>query len=230
MTALRLGLLAALVLGTVFAAVAMAAGQPTITGGPSGNSVLTTPTFAFDATDAAGFECSLDNATFAACASPDSIGPLGLGPHTFAVRAIDAGGPGEPAVVRWNVVAPLQTPLLQLASPRLRRLLPRQLTHVAGASSAPSGVRRVEVALYRGRPDKGYFPPACHFVDLRSGRSDIEPCLLPPYVKAGGTGRWHLHVPAAVRTHLHPGVYHLVIRALNAYGDATRREFALTFR
>lgn len=230
MTARGPVLLAIFALGLACAAVAMAAGQATITNGPSGDSVLTTPTFTFTAPDAGGFECSLDNAAFAACTSPDEIGPLALGAHTFAVRTASDTGAGVPAISRWNVVAPLQTPLVTLAAPRLRRLRPAQLARVSGTSSAPSSVKRVEVALYGGRADKSYFPPACHFVDLQTGAPDLQPCLLPPYVRASGTKAWHLRVPPAVRRHLRPGQYHLVIRALNAYGDATRREFALTFR
>jgi hypothetical protein len=226
----RLVVLTILALGAASAAVALAADQATITGGPSGNSVLTTPTFTFAAPDAGGFECSLDNAPFAACTSPDNVGPLALGAHMFAVRTMSDSGPGDPVVVHWDVVAPLQTPAVTLASPQLRRLRPAQLTQIRGMSSAPSGVQRVEVALYRGRADKSYFPPACHFVDLQTGGPVLQPCLLPPYVRAIGTSRWHVRVPPVVRRHLRHGTYHLVVRALNAYCDATRREFALTVR
>lgn len=51
------------------------------------------------------YECSLDGAAFAGCVSP-SIRPVGLGPHAFQVRAIDAAGNVDPspAVARWEVV------------------------------------------------------------------------------------------------------------------------------
>jgi hypothetical protein len=56
-----------------------------------------TPTFAPRATDDdAAFECSVDQAPFASCASPFTPGPLQDGQHTFAVRAKDAAGNVDP--------------------------------------------------------------------------------------------------------------------------------------
>jgi hypothetical protein len=61
--------------------------------GPSGTITTGSATFGFSATGhAVGFECSLDGAGFDACSSPATVGSLQNGPHTYAVRAIDAAG------------------------------------------------------------------------------------------------------------------------------------------
>jgi hypothetical protein len=66
-----------------------------------------TVTFEFTGTDArtiAGFECSLDGATFTACTSPHTV-KVKKGEHAFSVRAIDAAGniDGAPATDSWKV-------------------------------------------------------------------------------------------------------------------------------
>jgi len=53
------------------------------------------------------FECSLDNAAFAACASPTLVKNLALGAHSFRVRATDeAGNQGAIATASWSITAP----------------------------------------------------------------------------------------------------------------------------
>ena len=56
---------------------------------------------------AATFECRLDGAAFAACVTPTGFQGLSLGPHTFAVRAVDAAGNADatPATFDWEIVA-----------------------------------------------------------------------------------------------------------------------------
>jgi hypothetical protein len=51
------------------------------------------------------FECSLDNAGFVTCTSGMLFGPVGNGPHTFAVRARDRAGnvDATPATYAWSV-------------------------------------------------------------------------------------------------------------------------------
>jgi hypothetical protein len=51
------------------------------------------------------FECRLDDGAFAECISPQNIpGPLSVGPHVFAVRAVDfADNVGEAAVHEWTI-------------------------------------------------------------------------------------------------------------------------------
>jgi hypothetical protein len=78
----------------------------TITSGPPTPTNQTNATFTFDATEAGStFECRLDAAAFASCASPQNLTGLGAGSHTFRVRAIDPAGnvDGSPAVFIWTI-------------------------------------------------------------------------------------------------------------------------------
>ena len=64
-------------------------------------------TFSFAGSDnagVAGFECSLDGAAFAACASPKTYGGIARGTHTFRVRAVDSNGfrDQSPAALTWR--------------------------------------------------------------------------------------------------------------------------------
>ena len=77
-----------------------------ITAGPTGTVVQTSATFGFTATDAtATFQCSLDGAAYATCASPATYSGLADGMHTFAVRALDAVGnvDSTPASRTWSI-------------------------------------------------------------------------------------------------------------------------------
>jgi hypothetical protein len=77
---------------------------PTIDSGPAGTSGSTSASFGFSGEASAAFECRLDGAAFAACASPQGYGGLAEGPHTFDVRAVDAAGNTGAATSRaWTV-------------------------------------------------------------------------------------------------------------------------------
>ena len=77
----------------------------TITGGPTGTVTATTASFTFTATETATFQCRLDGAAFAACASPQGYTGLAAGAHTFDVRATDAAGnvDATPASSTWTI-------------------------------------------------------------------------------------------------------------------------------
>lgn len=83
----------------------------TIDSGPADGTTESTAVFEFSGTDdvtPAGdltFECSVDGGAFAACESGDEFGSFGVGPHTFAVRAIDGEGQVDPtpAEYAWRV-------------------------------------------------------------------------------------------------------------------------------
>jgi hypothetical protein len=65
--------------------------------GPSGPTTDHTPTFAFSAGEpGTQFECSIDGGPFLPCSSPFTTAHLPAGPHTLAVRAIDAAGNADP--------------------------------------------------------------------------------------------------------------------------------------
>jgi hypothetical protein len=78
------------------------------TAGPVGSTTATSATIAFQANDGlATYECSLDGGAFDPCTSPYSVSGLGLGIHTFHVRASDPAGNVEdpPAGGSWTVVS-----------------------------------------------------------------------------------------------------------------------------
>jgi hypothetical protein len=84
-----------------------------IASGPSAGEVIaaTSATFGFGATKSPGrFECALDGGSWSACASPYTTNALAQGPHSFAVRSIDARDVADasPAQASWTVdtVAP----------------------------------------------------------------------------------------------------------------------------
>ena len=64
-----------------------------------------TADLSFTSTEAATFQCSLDAAAFASCASPLATGSLLPGVHTFAVRATDLAGNVDPtpAQTSWTL-------------------------------------------------------------------------------------------------------------------------------
>ncbi|MFL6040046.1 MAG: beta strand repeat-containing protein [Gaiellales bacterium] len=77
----------------------------TITSRPPSASNQTTASFAFTATEAATFQCQLDNGAWTACSSPATYSGLATGAHTFAVRATDTVGTVDPtpATAAWTI-------------------------------------------------------------------------------------------------------------------------------
>ncbi|HVL96839.1 MAG TPA: right-handed parallel beta-helix repeat-containing protein [Solirubrobacteraceae bacterium] len=88
-----------------------------IAGGPDegASTTATDASFTFSSTEAGStFECSLDGAGFASCASPAYYSGLQAGSHSFRVRATDAAGntDASPAQRTWTVAEPAPSPLL----------------------------------------------------------------------------------------------------------------------
>jgi hypothetical protein len=86
-----------------------------VTGGPTGATTDTTPTFTFSATDTVGpvtVACSIDTgaASFRACSGPGNSdtpsSPLSAGSHTFRVQATDAAGNTATAARDFTVQIP----------------------------------------------------------------------------------------------------------------------------
>ncbi|MGH9136915.1 MAG: Ig-like domain-containing protein [Acidimicrobiales bacterium] len=72
--------------------------ETTITSAPAAVTNNATPTFEFSADEAgASFECSLNGAGFASCASPHTTGHLDDGEYVFEVRATDEAGNTDPS-------------------------------------------------------------------------------------------------------------------------------------
>jgi hypothetical protein len=126
--------------------------ETTLGSRPRSGTTAVSATFTFSATEAANFQCKLDAAAFAPCASPKSYAALKRTGHTFEVRAIDSAGNVDPtsAVYRWTIGAAL----------RRARAASALLAPRAGARVTSPPVlrwRRVarasyyNVQLYRGR-------------------------------------------------------------------------------
>jgi hypothetical protein len=82
--------------------------QTLIASGPSGTTSSTAASFGFYSSEAGStFECQLDVGVWSPCATPQAYAILGLGPHTFAVKATDAAGnmDASPASRTWTVAS-----------------------------------------------------------------------------------------------------------------------------
>src|SRR5829696_99740 len=80
--------------------------ETAIDSGPSGTVSSASASFGFSSSEAGStFQCSLDGAAFASCASPKDYTGLSDGSHTFEVKANDAAGnvDGTPATRTWTV-------------------------------------------------------------------------------------------------------------------------------
>ena len=116
-----------------------------IASAPAATTTETGAAFAFVASEAGVvFECSLDGAAYAPCASPVAYASLPLGAHTFAVRGRDAAGNvGEPAGASWTIVPPA-LPDLAIAS-----FAPFSIT-VVNRGAAPATARAVLTITFVG--------------------------------------------------------------------------------
>jgi hypothetical protein len=80
---------------------------------PAATTAIATANFIFSVSDGGSgvdiLQCSLDNAAFAACASPVSLTGLAATVHSFSVRAIDKAGNQGQANFSWTVTAPPTT-------------------------------------------------------------------------------------------------------------------------
>src|SRR5262249_34846775 len=84
----------------------------TITSAPA-DGEATTATLEFSATEAdSTFQCKIDAGSFATCTSPKTYTGLGVGAHTFTVRARATAGNTDatPATATWQITAPDTTP------------------------------------------------------------------------------------------------------------------------
>lgn len=83
----------------------------TIVGRPAAQTTAPAATFSFRASEGdVTFSCRLDDGPYESCVSPVTREGLGLGAHTFAVRARDkAGNTGPAATAAWTILPPPDT-------------------------------------------------------------------------------------------------------------------------
>lgn len=90
---------------TAFAsAVSKYNGSPTPSASVTSRTIAgSSASFSLGASDpTASFECQLDSGAWSACASPKTYSGVGLGTHTFRVRAINAEATSLPASYTWS--------------------------------------------------------------------------------------------------------------------------------
>lgn len=111
-----------------------------ITSAPPASTPATSASFAFAGSEEGlTFTCSLDEGSFAACASPASYEALAPGDHTFSVRASDAAGNTGSAAHPWTITAPALPDLLVSS-------LRNNGVTVRNAGTAPAGPTAVVVS------------------------------------------------------------------------------------
>jgi hypothetical protein len=122
----------------------------TITQKPSGSSSTSSPSFAFAASETGtSFACRLDNGSYSSCASPKIYSDLSDGPHTFAVRAIDAAGNTGPDIAYgWTIEKRSPTAAVTLAPAAL-----------SNTRSAAFGFSADEPATFECKLDEQGFQP-----------------------------------------------------------------------
>jgi predicted extracellular nuclease len=92
-------------------------------------------TFTFHGTDGgsgvASLQCSLDGAPFATCTSPQNLGPLMDGSHTFRVRAIDNAGNVDLTPDSFTWLIDTTAPAITSVTASVPRIWPLNKTMVA---------------------------------------------------------------------------------------------------
>ncbi len=114
-------MIAALFAAFAAVGIALAAGpavtEPTITSGPASLTGQTSATFAFtDSQSGVSFQCQLDGATYANCASGVKYTGLADGNHAFKVQAVSGSKTSPAATYKWTVDTTAPSPTLTFPS------------------------------------------------------------------------------------------------------------------
>jgi hypothetical protein len=190
----------------------------------------TTATVAFSSPDAdiAGFECSLDQAAYAACTSPTAFTGLAAGAHTVYVRPIDkAGNTGSAVSKSFTIAAPAQGGGSQAGGGNSARdtVAPR----VVLAVSSLRVTRRGTVAIRLGCPST---ETRCTIkVSLKRGKTTLAHKTVT--VGGGKAVTVKLQLSKAIRRQLtrrHSLKATAVIAATDATGNTATTKRALTIR
>jgi Divergent InlB B-repeat domain len=192
--------------------------QTAITGGPSGKTTDSAPTFSFTSSEPGStFTCRLDDGPEIACGSPYSPGTLSAGAHTFSVFARDAAGNADqtPATRGFTILAPALTSGSDVVAPRISRLRLSR-TRFRAARSGPA----LAAALTGTRLSLTLSEPATLTFRVRRLSAGRRILLRGRIVRklAAGTSRLRYRGRLAGRR-LRPGRYTLIVRARDAAGN-----------
>ena len=172
----------------------------TIDSGPSGTVDATTATFVFSANEPATFECSLDGAPFGVCQSGIQYTGLGLGQHTFDVRATDLSEgenvEREPVSRTWTV-ADLHGAELTLSQTAGRRSTTGTTATFTFSAHRQLAARRAHV---RVPPRTAAAFAACTSPDAYSGLSPGQHTLRGAATDAAGNVARRRATPGRCRT------------------------------
>ena len=135
---------------------------PTITSAPANPTSSTAASFSFtDSQPGVSFQCSLDNAAFAACASPKAY-TVSAGTHTFQVRAVSGNQQSAATARTWTVDTTHRRPPRSTASRLTRpiRPLPPSCSPIPspGSVSSASSTRPPTRPARARRPTPGSRP------------------------------------------------------------------------
>jgi hypothetical protein len=159
--------------------------QTTIESGPSGPTNDSTPSFAFSSSEpGSSFQCRVDSASFASCASPYTSASLADGAHTFEVRATDAAANTDPTPASRGFTIDTLSPASVAASPAVANVTALEVTYTA---SDANGLAAVE--LWVEKPgDAGY----------TLAQTDTSPAAIGsfPYSAAAGDGTYSFYTRA----------------------------------
>lgn len=218
MTPLRRVGVAAVLAGVLttgyFVAGALAASgipAPVITGAPANPTTSSSATFTFtDSQAGVAFECSLDAAAFATCASGIGYSGLAEASHTFKVEAVSGSKTSSATSYTWRV---------DTTAPAITVRFPAQggtysaagwssgcgqaSAGICGTAADPSGVSSVAVGIYQ-KSSKMYW----------NGSAFSSPSLV--FSTAAGTTAWDYAF-----TPPQDGGYTVYVRATDGLGNTT---------
>lgn len=111
--------------------------ETAIDAGPPAATTDTTASFSFSSPRAGMvFDCRLDSGAWQRCTSPSTIGGLGIGPHAYAVRAVDDPLPADPSPAEWSwtVTAPVPAAAVPTSAPAPAPASPVSRTRLAAGA------------------------------------------------------------------------------------------------
>jgi fibronectin type 3 domain-containing protein len=164
----------------------------TITAKPSSSSTVTSASFSFTSSEnSSTFECKIDGGSYALCTSPRVYSSLGVGSHTFSVRAIDAAQNTDstPATYSWTILAPQDTtpPTVAFAAPSDGASVSGILTASANATD-DTGVSKVDFYLDQNFKISDTGAPYNYSFDSKTLNNGAHTLTAKAYDAAGNIG------------------------------------------
>jgi triacylglycerol lipase len=114
--------------------------ETVISAGPADPTNQTSATFSFRGGEADDtFQCSLDEALWVSCASPQQYTALANGNHLFRVRAVDTSGEVDPTPAEWGWTVDTIPPVVSLSDPESGYVADTHTLSFSGTAGTASG-------------------------------------------------------------------------------------------